>query len=563
MSGERLRVVLCWHMHQPQYRDLISGACYLPWSYLHAIKDYVDMAAHLESVPAARAVVNFAPLLLDQLADYDAQIRGFLTDSEKIRDPLLAALAGPVLPVLADERHALIRSCLRAHRARMIDRFRPYHRLATMAAWLDEHPRAVDYLSDQFLADLLMWFHLAWLGETVRRGDERVRRLMDQGEGYTLHDRRELLAIIGELVAGVIPRYARLRDAGQVELSVTPYAHPIAPLLIDFGSAREAMPEAELPPGHYPDGVGRARWHLREGRALFERHFGQTPAGCWPAEGSVSTAALALLAESGFRWAASGEGVLAHSLARVGHARHAHKSAWLHRPYQMDGHGLRCFFRDDGLSDLIGFTYASWHADDAVADLVHRLEEIADCCREHPDRVVSIIMDGENAWEHYPENGYHFLSALYRQLADHPAIALSTFSDCLERVPPAALATLTAGSWVYGTFSTWIGEPDKNRGWEALIEAKHAFDRLAPGLDPERRAAAERQLAVCEGSDWFWWFGDYNPADSVRDFDALYRHQLTSLYQLIGVAPPEALSRPISVGRGDPEGGGVMRRAHE
>ncbi len=560
MSDDRLRVVLCWHMHQPQYRDLVNGRCHLPWTYLHAIKDYVDMAAHLEAIPAARAVVNFAPLLLDQIADYGAQIREFLTAGRAIRDPLLAALAAPALPAEAGARADLIRGCRRAHRTRMIDRFRPYRRLATMAEWLEEHPAAVDYLCDQYVADLVTWYHLAWLGETVRRDDARVRELIAKEDGYSLHDRRQLLGVLGELMDGLIPRYTRLRESGQVELSVTPLAHPILPLLIDYASAREALPQVELPAGAYPDGTVRARRHVQDGIRLFEQYFGHLPAGCWPAEGAVSAAALELLGDAGFRWTASGEAVLAHSLARAGHAPHALKSAWLHRPYR-SGHGkLCCFFRDDALSDLIGFTYAGWHADDAVGDLVHRLEEIADGCRDHPDRVVSIVLDGENAWEHYPENGYWFLSALYRRLADHPRLVLTTFSDCLERVPEAPLATLVAGSWVYGTFSTWIGERDKNRGWEALAEAKRAFDAAVPRLDPPRRLAAEQQLAVCEGSDWFWWFGDYNPAATVSDFERLFRLHLSNLYRLLGLEPPEYLARVFAHGKGEPAQGGTMRR---
>ncbi len=561
MSADaRLHVVLGWHMHQPQYRDLVSGVYQLPWTYLHALKDYTDMAAHLEAVPAARAVVNFAPLLLEQLEDYRLQIDGFVRDGLAIRDPLLAALAAAALPVETEARLALIRICLRAHASRQIERFRPYRRLAAMAVWLGEHPEAATYLTDQFLADLLVWYHLAWLGETVRRADARVKRLMDQGTHYSLHDRRELLALIGELLAGLIPRYAQLSARGQVELSVTPYAHPILPLLLDFEAAREAWPQAELPAAQrYPDGEERARWHIREGLATFERHFDHRPAGCWPAEGAVSTPVLRLLAEAGFSWSASGERVLAHSLARAGHAAHALKPAWLYRPYTIADAGLSCFFRDDELSDQIGFTYATWHADDAVANLVHRLEGCADACRDHPDRVVAIVLDGENAWEHYPENAYYFLSALYRRLSEHPRLALTTFADYLKRHPGKRLPTLVAGSWVYGTLSTWIGERDKNRGWDLLVEAKRAFDAAAPRLAPERRAAAERQLAVCEGSDWFWWFGDYNPAETVSDFERLYRLHLANLYQLLGAEPPEQLSHIFAYGHGAPARGGSMR----
>lgn len=556
----RLKVVLCWHMHQPQYRDLVSGAYHLPWTYLHAIKDYVDMAAHLEAVPGARAVVNFAPLLLEQIEDYARQVEGFLTNSLAIRDPLLAAMVSPALPPLEEQRLMLMKACLRANETRMIGRYPAYRQLADMAAWHMPRPEAARYLSNQFLADLLVWYHLAWIGETTRRGDLRVQRLLGKGSGYTLHDRRELLTVIGEQLSNVISRYARLAERGQVELSVTPYAHPILPLLLDFQCVHDAMPGAPLPLLHrYPGGEERVRWHIREGLETFRRYFGFQPAGCWPSEGAVSTASLKLLAEAGFRWTASGESVLHNSLIKSGHADHKVKEAWLYRVYSVTDSGMNCFFRDDGLSDLIGFSYATWHGDDAVNNLVHHLENIAHCCRAHPDRVVSIIMDGENAWEHYPENAYHFLGALYRRLAEHPRIELTTFSDCLKTVPAKPLRALAAGSWVYGTLSTWIGEPDKNRGWDMLGDAKRAFDAAADRLDAKQLERARRQLAVCEGSDWFWWFGGDNPGATVADFEQLYRQHLTNLYQLIGAEPPEYLAQVFTRGGGAPKHGGAMR----
>ena len=561
MPGDiRLKVVLCWHMHQPQYRDLVSGTYHLPWTYLHAIKDYTDMAAHLEAVPAARAVVNFAPLLLEQIEDYAKQVKGFLTNSLSIRDPVLAALVSPALLPSDEQRVMLIKACLRANESRMIDRHPAYRRLADMAKWFVAHHDSLRYLSNQYLADLLVWYHLAWLGETVRRGDVRVRRLLEKESGYTLHDRRELLIVIGELLSNVIPRYAQLAARGQIELSVTPYAHPISPLLLDFSCAHEAMPQAPLPLlPQYPGGDERARWHIREGIETFRRHFGFAPVGCWPSEGAVSVPSLKLLAEAGFRWTASGEAVLRNSLIRSGHADHHVKEAWLYRHYSVPESGMSCFFRDDGLSDLIGFTYANWHADDAVNNIVHHLENIAHCCRAHPEHVVSIIMDGENAWEHYPENAYFFLSALYRRLSEHPGIELTTFSDCLKTVAAKSLRQLVTGSWVYGTLSTWIGEPDKNRGWDMLGDAKRAFDDASSRLNAEHLESARRQLAVCEGSDWFWWFGGDNPATTVADFERLYRLHLTNLYQLIGVEPPEYLAQVFTRGGGAPVHGGTMR----
>ena len=561
---KRLRVVLCWHMHQPEYRDLISGEYQLPWTYLHAIKDYVDMAAHLESIPAARAVVNFAPVLLDQINEYASQLHGYLKDAAALRDPLLAALDEPALPVRGEQRLDLMKSCLRANKERLIDPYPAYQRLALMAEWLEDKPDAIMYLGEQFLGDLLVWYHLAWMGETVRRRDVRVKRLIDKETGFSLHDRRELLEVISDLVGGVIARYRALAERGQVELSVNPYAHPIVPLLLDLSSAREAMSDVPLPQlSEYPGGEERVRWHIQEGLSTFERYFGFRPAGCWPSEGSVSRATLKLLAETGFRWAASGGSVLHNSLKASGMVTDATREQRSYRPYRVeDGGDIACFFRDDGLSDLIGFTYATWHGDDAVNNLIHHLETIADACDDDGDYLVPIILDGENAWEYYPNNGYYLLSTLYTRLSSHPRLQLTTFSDYLrEGGQISTMPRLVAGSWVYGTFSTWIGDKDKNRAWEILGDAKQAFDRaVSKGyLVGELREAAERQLAVCEGSDWFWWFGDYNPSGTVRDFERLYRLHLANLYQMIGEQPPAYLTQTISQGGGSPQHGGTMR----
>jgi len=559
----RLKVILYWHMHQPEYRDRRNDVYHLPWTYLHAIKDYVDMAAHLEAIPEARAVVNFAPTLLEQIDDYAQQLNAFLNNSTAITDPLLAALAEPVLPSAPEQRVGLIKNCLRAHEARLIKRFPAYTRLAEYARWLLKNPDSLIYISDQFLIDLLMWYHLAWLGETVRRSDVRVKRLLEKQELFSLHERRELLAVMAELLAGVIGRYRTLVERGQVELSMTPYAHPIMPLLLDLKSTHEAMPDAPLPHlPEYPGGEERVRWHITQGIKSFEHYFGIRPRGCWPSEGAVSEATVRLLGEYGFHWLASGESVLRNSL-KVANDTVARKSeSCIHKPYRLIDTQPVIFFRDDGLSDLIGFTYSEWHADDAVANLVNHLENIAKECENEPNRVISIILDGENAWEYYPENGFYFLQALYRELVAHPGIELTTYSECLrQHCTVTSLPRLVAGSWVYGTFSTWIGETDKNRGWDMLGDAKHTFDAvMASGkLDEEHRHRAEVQMAICEGSDWFWWFGDYNPADSVSDFDHLYRIHLANLYQILGSEPPAYLSEAFSRGSGAPAMGGVMR----
>jgi alpha-amylase/alpha-mannosidase (GH57 family) len=563
-SGPRLPVVLLWHMHQPQYRDALSGKYVLPWTYLHAVKDYTDMAAHLEGNPSGRAVVNFSPILIEQIQEISRRIAEHLSSGAPLPDPVLGLLGPDSVPAEPAARLELLRACLRAQRKQMIERFGPYLELATIAETLATTDR-VTYASDQLIHDLAVWYHLAWLGETVRRSSSLVSDLTERGRAFTPAHRRQLLTLIGDLVGSVIPRYRALSDRGQIELSVTPYAHPIIPLLLDFESARDAVPNMPLPEhSGYPGGADRAAWHIEEGLRIFIEAFGNRPAGCWPAEGAISRGTLEMLDRHEFRWAATSTNVLRGCL-ELDDRHAAHDPRSYNRPYRMPGNPLTCFFRDDSLSDLIGFTYATWHGDDAAHNLVNEVAQLARKYANAPGHAILIALDGENAWEHYPFNGYYFLRALYSLLASHPLLELTTLSDCLARgLEPAPLRKVMVGSWVHGTLATWMGDPAKNRAWDLLCEAKLAFDRVMQThpLQGEKKAAAERQLALCESSDWFWWFGDYNPAEAVSQFDRLYRRQLMNLYGLLGLDPPAILAQPISTGGGHPEHGGVMRRAY-
>lgn len=559
----RLPVVLLWHMHQPQYRDALTGQYVLPWTYLHAIKDYIDMAAHLEAQPAARAVVNFTPVLIEQLEELSQRIAAHLSSGSPLPDPVLGLLCQDGVPQAAPERLELMKACLRAQRKNLIERFGPYLELATIAESLAT-PERVMYASDQLIHDLAVWYHLAWIGETVRRSDARVAALTAQGRAFTTPQRLELLTLIGDLVASVVPRFRKLGESGQCELSVTPYGHPILPLLLDFHTAREAVPGMALPRHpRYAGGAERAEWHIAEGLRVFKAAFGSIPVGCWPSEGAISSGTLQLLEKAGFKWVASSANVLGASL-RVAGAADNDDPVTYNRPYALPDSQLQCYFRDDTLSDRIGFNYATWHGDDAAQNFAHELAQRARDYNGAQGHVLLIALDGENAWEYYPFNGYYFLRALYEALANHPLLELTTLSDCVTRgLKPAPLQKVVTGSWVHGTLATWMGDSAKNAAWDLLCDAKQVYDRVMQerGLDPSQVVAAERQLALCESSDWFWWFGDYNPAEAVSQFDRLYRRQLVTLYRLLGVNVPEILDHPISIGRGAPEAGGVMRRA--
>jgi alpha-amylase/alpha-mannosidase (GH57 family) len=553
-----LTLVLLWHMHQPEFRDVTTGGYRLPWTGLHAIKDYTDMAAHLERHPRMRCVVNFVPVLLDQLEDYADQVT-----TGAIRDPLLALLVRDErTPLTADERATTLSACFRGNAEKMIEPFAGYRRLRDLHRFAEIRD-VVDYLGDAYLRDLVTWYFLSWTGESVRRDHVLVARLMRKGSGFTATDRAELFALIASLLRDLLPRWRQLAQSGQIELSSTPAFHPIGPLLIDFATARERDATLPLPAAsRYPDGAARFDTHVVAALDSHARRFGQAPAGLWPAEGALCDGTLAAFARRGVRWTASGHAVLAGSVP-AGRAD-------AHRGWRVGDAGPVCFFRDDRLSDLIGFEYSRWHGEEAAAHFVGELERIAEAAPDDAPPVVSVILDGENAWEWFPYNGWYFLDALYERLADHPTITATTFSDVLDRGldRAAGLDHLVAGSWVHGTLTTWIGSPDKNRAWDLLCDAKRAHDRVvaAGGLSDAQRDAITQQLAVCEGSDWFWWFGDYNPPEAVTEMDRVYRANLARLYALLGLAPPPEIDQPLSrgaIGRDAlaAETGGTMRRA--
>lgn len=574
MENKKLKLVICWHMHQPHYRDGLDGLYRLPWVYLHGIKDYTDMVAHLENCPKARVVVNFAPVLLEQMDDYAKQMRDWLASDVAMCDPLLNWVSGEsAISTDLEQRFEIVQACQKAFAPTMIDPYPAFKSLIMMSQCDENTPfeesKGLSYFNDQFFIDLLMWYHLTWMGTSLRLKDDRVKALIKKGnlgQHFSPEDQRALIKVMADAIEGIIPRYRALMESGQIEISMTPYGHPIVPLLIDFNSMKDALPHAPMPLSEaYPDGYERAKWHMEKGFEVYEHYFGSKPKGVWLSEGAISSASVGLLDHYGIQWTASGEGVWRHSCeaSHLDHHDIASKRA-LYQPLQHASQKCAMFFRDDGLSDMIGFQYKDWNPEDAANNFLHNLHNIAEFLGDKvEDHVVSVILDGENAWEYYPENAYYFLRTLYEKLGKDDRIDMTTFSDALaEDIPLRHLPILKAGSWVYGSFSTWIGEPDKNAGWDLLVEAKQTYDKVVTSgkLTASQKQAVTEQLAICEGSDWFWWFGDYNPAGSVKDFDQLYRRHLEKLYQLLGERPPEQLQIPLSQGGGEMDNGGVMQR---
>ncbi len=480
-------------------------------------------------------MVNFAPVLLEQIDDYGRQL-----ESGVFRDPLLRLLGHANLDALsAGERAIVFERCFHANPATMIDPFPQYRRLRELFAKAARAGSvALGYFSGAMLGDLLTWYHLAWCGETERRDRPLIAALLAKGEGFTLEDRLGLRALIGEILRGIVRRYRALAERGQLELSATPYSHPLAPLMIDFSSAREAQPDAPLPQcERYPGGRERVRAHIELAISSHAERFGAKPRGIWPSEGAVSAPLIELLAETNCDWAATSASVLANSLKAAGAA-----AGSPYHGYHFEGAaGPALFFRDERLSDQIGFEYATWNGKDAAEHFVAQLAEVA---ASHDAPLASVILDGENAWEHFPYNAYYFFEELYRLLEARTDIRTTTYREWLatNRGALRPLPRLVSGSWVHGTLSTWIGSADKNRAWDLLCAAKTAYDRVVDRVGPEARAHAEKILRGC------WWFGDLHPPRAVSAFDALFRSNLRALYRALGETPPASLFEPVSVG---------------
>jgi alpha-amylase/alpha-mannosidase (GH57 family) len=520
-----IRLALVWHMHQPSYRDAESAEFLLPWTRLHATKDYRDMVALLRRYPRVHATFNLTPVLLDQL---DAIAAGQA-------DHYLTLARRPASDLSEEDRGFL--------RARFFD-VNPERMLEPHEAYRDLHRRAGEPWSDQEFRDLQVWFHLAW-ADPMYRAEEPLQSLVRKGRGFTEAEKNALLDWGIACSGAVAGDYRAAAASGQIELTTSAYYHPILPLLIDSNAPMESAPSAALPspPFRAPEDAAE---QVRRARESHERRFGSAPRGTWPPEGAVNDPALALLARSGFGWAASDEAVLSAALA----SRDGEVRGWpgrLYRPYRIEtGDGpIAMVFRDRTLSDLIGFTYARWDAAQAADDFLRRVREAGRSVPEGKTPVVTVLLDGENCWETYPEDGHPFLTALYERLESDDGIAPVTVSEALEAAPPTEhLEHVPVGSWIRADLGIWVGSAEKNRAWEELGAAR----RVVAGALRKNREAATRameEILVAEASDWFWWYGDDHPSAHRAELDRLFRARLIEAYRVIGAEPPASLGKSL------------------
>lgn len=538
------RVCFLWHMHQPYYTDPITGSASMPWVRLHAAKAYFDMAYLLENFPNVHATFNFTPSLLLQLQEFG---------SGKVHDLFLEHAERPAASLSAEEQAFLIRHYFSINWATMIRPYPRYHELLVKRG-TEIDGRDLDHLARQFttqdLLDLQVWFNLAWFGYGAVRRYPRLAALRTKKRGFTEEEKQEMLALQRTVVQQIVPMYRRLAERGQIELTTTPFFHPILPLVIDTEYTRRARPDLALPSRFRAPEDAEAQ--LRLAVEYHAATFGQPPDGLWPSEGSVCPEVIPMLPALGLKWLATDEGVLARSLTAS--QQPWHRSADLYQPYRtgQQGQDVGIVFRDREISDAFGFVYHKTTADSAADDVLRKIRQIV---LDAPGKevLIPIILDGENPWEHYHEGGEQFLSHLYQAFSKgalnqegSTRVVTSTVSEALAAMPPTRhLPQLHSGSWINQDFKIWIGHQEDNRGWDLLGLTRSRLQELTPSLPPDQARAAWNELYAAEGSDWFWWYGDDFDTAYKEEFDRLFRTHLSNVWKIAGAAPPDWLNVPI------------------
>jgi len=537
-------LALMWHQHQPYYPDDVTGENLMPWVRLHGTKDYLGMALHLEEVPEFRCTINLVPSLLVQL---EAYVHGG-------SDKHLHVSRLPADGLEHDDALYLLDNFFMAYADAMILPHERYRELYLQRGLgVDSAQQALPRFRERDLRDLQVWSNLSWMHPLLFEKDSELAEFKAKGRRYTEEEKQWLLDKQRELLAQIIPLHRKLAERGQVELTTTPFYHPILPLLFDKRLAREAMPDVTLP--SYRDGYPEdADVHVRRAVEQHQRLFGESPKGMWPSEGSVCQAMLPLLARHGIQWIATDEEILGCSThGKVGrdsrgHVRHPEL---LYRAWKVaeGGSELGIVFRDHSMSDQVGFHYQRSPGHAAAADFLGKLHAIGDACRHNPATLVPVILDGENCWEYYPDGGVSFLRELYQGAVRDPRVQPVTVGEFLRKHPPAdTLPRLFSGSWISHNFAIWIGHPEDNRAWDALHTTRQFLVREASDgqHDQATLARAWDEMYIAEGSDWFWWYGDDHSSALDALFDHLFRKHLRNVYTLLGQEPPGHLFTPIS-----------------
>ncbi len=551
-TSKRLGVALLWHMHQPFYKDPLSGIYQMPWVRLHGIKDYYPMAALLENFDRVKATFNMVPSLVEQINDY---VQNDATDT------LLDLTLKKASSLSLEDKVEILHHFFKVNFKQFIESNQRYSSLLLKKGMKplagSAVKRAIKGFYTQDFLDLQCLFNLAWFHSITIDDDINLKDLVAKKQGYTEQDKEYIVLKQKEIMAQILPLYRRLQDAGRIEITTTPFYHPILPLICDTSVAKVSLPHHPLPKrfAHPED----AQWQVEEAIKYHTEQFGTPPRGMWPGEGGVSDEALAILIKNGIGWVATDEDILFRSLSLYDR-KYKDVTQFdrriIYRPYsyKAGSRHITMIFRDKNLSDIISFNYNAWDQDEAAHDLIGHCRKVEEGLRRDTDRgLMAIVMDGENAWEYYKDNGRLFFETLYANIDRDEKVASTTISGFLEiESPKRTISKIFPGSWINHNFEIWIGQDQDNVSWGYLDRVRKdlvKFTRQAhksQKIDPSKVRAAWRELYIAEGSDWNWWYGGRAHVGNDNPFDRLYRTHLKNIYHLMGKSVPDFLKISIA-----------------
>lgn len=524
---KKLYIGFLWHMHQPYYQDDSNNKIVMPWVFLHCIKDYYDMPYYLEKYPKIKATFNLVPSLLDQIKAYK---------NEKTADKLLDVMQKEVNALTEYETEQLFEYLFLSNYENMIKPLKRYNELYLK---YQANQSFEGLFSFEEIIDLEVLFLLSWCGNYLRQNSAFIKALLLQESNYTHAQKTELFKELFAFIELIVPYYQTLEKDNKIGISTTPFYHPILPLLLDRNSAKEAKKDVILPnsSARYKE---FAQLQVEKAVDYFETLFGKKPTGFWPSEGSVSNETIKLLQKNGIQWACTDEEILYKTIFKS-------KQESLYFPYHMksENGSIDLFFRDKYLSDLIGFEYSSKEPKTCAQDFVSHLHNIY--LNSKNSSMVSVILDGENAWEYYPNNAQNFFDELYSLLETQEWCETVLFDEvkhCTD-LEVKSLDTLASGSWINANFDIWIGSHEKNQAWELLDMTKNAFDVQKALLDEKAVKKIQKEFMIALGSDWFWWYGDDHYTALKSKFDKLFRKHLKNIYRLMNLEVPVEILMPI------------------
>lgn len=507
-------------MHQPYYKNLLTQETDLPWVRLHGVKDYLDMVQMLEKFPLINQTFNYVPSLLEQTEDYA---------NHTVKDKFLELSYKNADSLTPQEKTFLIDNFFMINKDTVIALSPRYYEL------FFKKSAKKQFTSQDFL-DLQVWFNLAWIDPLFKKTIPEFKNLVDKGRFFTEEEKHAALDKQVSLLKEIIPAYKKFIAANRIEVTLTPYYHPILPLLYSTNTAKEANTKVVLPKEEFSFPQD-AEAQINLAVDFFKKRFGDSIHGMWPSEEAVCEHILPYILNAGIKWIVADEAILFRSLKK-----RKRDTGLLYQPHLLkrEQGELNIVFRDRNLSDLIGFSYQSWDTRAAVGDFIKHLKNTFDAFK-NKDILVTIAMDGENAWEYYRNDGHDFLELLYEKLSEAKFLKTTTVSEYLKTHPAKnQIKRLAAGSWIYGDFGKWIGNPHKVKAWEYLATARKELQKMAV-LKTKIPELAWKQMYICEGSDWFWWYGE----DTPGYFDRLFRMHLANFYKIIGKEIPPYLNNPI------------------